>query len=144
MKTIKVTALIISAVFFAVNTHAEEQFRMPDECAKACVGFWNVIMMGKGEDLKPFPKEKTLAFDFRADGTGIQYKGEREIAIIWGASNEGKFAIQWKQENGKGDAAMGTWEVVDKGMNLTIREFEDGVDPEAGFGVLILSRKKDS
>lgn len=74
---------------------------------------------------------------FKADGSGTQKKGDKEIPINWGADDEGSFAVQWKQEDGKGDGMMGIWKMTNKGLLLTIQEFEDGKVPE-DRGVLLL------
>lgn len=101
-------------------------------------------MMGEGEGARAVPAAKAMALVFRADGSGVQRKGERERPIIWGGDKKGAFAFQWKQDDGNGDAVMGTWQATKEGVRLAIREYEDGKHPEEDEVVLILKRAKEN
>lgn len=133
---------VISTVAFAASCLAAEQFRIPNERAKALIGAWSVVMMGEGDEGEIVPAERAMALIFRPDGSGVQRKGMREKPIIWGGDNKGAFSFQWKQDDGNGDGVMGQWKATKEGMRLTLREYEDGKAPEGDQVVLILKREK--
>ena len=133
--------LIISTFLIAAVCLAVEQFKIPDEHAKSLVGSWKLVKIMRGEVVREVPAKKAMILTFKADGSGNQRKADREIPIIWGANNQGMIAIQWKQEDGNGDGVLGTWEEEDQGIKLTVREYEDGKNPEKGKGVLFLKRE---
>lgn len=142
MSTRGITISITLAIVFAASCLAADQFRIPNERAKALIGAWRVVAVGEGEEAKPVSAERAMSFIFRADGSGVQLQGKRETPIVWGADNKGIFACQWKQDDGNGDGVMGTWKTTEKGIKLAIREYEDGKHPEADHGVLILKQEK--
>ena len=133
--------LVISTFLIAANCLAVEQFKIPDEQAKVLVGSWKLVKIMQGEEVREVPAEQAMIFTFKADGSGNQQKGERDIPIIWGANNQGMIAVQWKQEDGNGDGMLGTWEKTDQGIKLTVREYEDGKNREEDESVLFLRRE---
>ena len=124
---------LISIIGLAASCLAAEPFKIPKEHAKAMVGSWKLVAVGQGADRKAVPPGKAMTFIFRADGSGIQRKGEREQPIVWGADREGAFAFQWKQEGGKGDGLMGTWKETEEGIELNAQEYDTQLDDVADF-----------
>ena len=112
-------------------------FHIPKEKAAAVVGTWKLVKMGVGDDLKDVEEQRTMTLTLKADGTGTQQKRNRDIPIVWGATKDGVMALQWVQEDGKGDGAMGTWEKTDEGLKLSMQEVEDGEQPEDDHFVLL-------
>ena len=139
----KLVVPVLATFVLAANCLAAEEFRIPNERAKALVGAWIVVMMGEGGQERVVPADKAMTFLFRADGSGIQRKADREKPIVWGADEQGRFAAQWKQEGGNGDGIMGTWEETEEGVKLAMREYEDGKHPEEDQFVLVLKREKE-
>lgn len=132
--------IVVAALFLFTPCQAEEKFQIPEAKAKELVGTWKVIKMGQADPLQALPEGRSMGMVFKADGTGAQQKGEREIPINWGADDKGAFAAQWIQEGGKGDGIMGTWKMTDDGLRLAVQEFEDGEGPGEDKMVLLLER----
>ncbi len=142
MKNRSIIVSLILTIVFASSYLAAEKFLIPKEHHKSLVGTWKVVS-GKvllGEKEKPLPLRRQMRFLFRKDGSGIQFKGKREIPITWGAGEKGKFAFQWKQEGGNGDGIMGTWKFTKEALVLHVTECEDGKQPEGDKLILILKR----
>jgi hypothetical protein len=132
--------IAIAALLLFNPCRAAEEFQIPKTQPKDLVGAWKVIKMGQADPLQAPPEGRSMGMVFKADGTGVQQKGDREIPINWGADDKGVFAAQWKQEGGNGDGIMGTWKMTDKGLRLAVQEFEDGKGPGEDRMVLLLDR----
>ena len=122
------TALVASLMWMSI-ADAEEKVQIPKAIDKELVGEWKVVKMGQNGKMEVMPDGRSIGFIFNADGKGFQLKGERKIAIIWGASDQGKFAAQWNQPNGNGDAVAGKWAISAEGLQLDLTEYEDGKGP---------------
>lgn len=136
----RTSIIAIAASLLFHPCHAEEEFQIPEARSKELVGAWKVIKMGKVEPLQAAPADRPMGMVFKADGSGAQQKGGREIPITWGADEKEAFAAQWKQPDGKGDGIMGTWKLTDEGLRLAVQEFEDGKGPGEDRIILLLER----
>ena len=136
----KLRTFLISLLALATICHAQEQFSIPKEVDKELVGEWKVIKMGEGDQLQPMPEDRSMSFVFKADGKGVQRKGGRERAILWGADKNGNISVQWDQPGGNGDAMAGKWSLGEDGLELKMTEYEDGKNPGDDKFTLLLKR----
>ena len=132
----RILLALLCALSLASLGQAQE-FKIPKGQVKELLGTWNVVEMGEPGALEPLPEGLHMSMTFKADGSGQQIKGNRIKEIVWGATNEGVFAAQWKQVDGKGDGIMGVWKMTHKGLLLKLQEFEDGIEPEDKFTLLM-------